>query len=253
MKWRWLQSGPASGAEQMATDVALLARARETGEATLRVFEWSRPTLSFGRHETVAGRFAAGTLEAGGYDAVRRPTGGRTLLHDGEVTYSVTRPASDTESIHAAFVRINAMLALAIERLGVRAAEAPAHRALRPGRDLCFAEPSEGELVVDGRKLVASAQRRESGALLQHGSILLDDRQSVLTTLGTGTVAPPAAAATLNGALGRIVSRDEVYRALREAFESEVGPTTPLSTEEVSARTAPLVAFYSDPQWTWRR
>src|SRR5262245_6792216 len=110
MKWWWLESGPASGAVQMATDAALLVRARDTGEAVLRVYEWERPTVSFGRHEAVAGRFSAERLREAGYDAVRRPTGGRALLHDGDVTYSVTRPAGAGESIHAAFIEINALL-----------------------------------------------------------------------------------------------------------------------------------------------
>jgi lipoate-protein ligase A len=253
MRWRWLESGAAPGAEQMAVDAALLARARETGEATLRVYAWARPTLSFGRHETVVGRFSPDVLASRGYDAVRRPTGGRTLLHDGEVTYSVTQPAGDTESIHAAFSRINKLLSAALARLGIDAREAPYQRALRPGRDLCFAEPSEGELTIAGRKLVASAQRREAGALLQHGSILLADRQGDLTSLGVAPVTPPAPGATLNGTLGREVSRSEVYEALRLTLEDEFGSVEPLGTEEVSRRAAPLVETFADPQWTWRR
>jgi lipoate-protein ligase A len=253
VRWRWLESGAASGAEQMAVDAALLARARETGEATLRVYAWSRPTLSFGRHETVLGRFSPETLASRGYDAVRRPTGGRTLLHDGEVTYSVTQPAGDAESIHSAFTRINKLLASALARLGVDAREAPHQRALRPGRDLCFAEPSEGELTIAGRKLVASAQRREAGALLQHGSILLSDRQGDLTSLGVVPMAPPAPGATLSSALGREVNRTEVYEALRITLEHEFGSVEPLGTEEVSERAAPLIATFADHQWTWRR
>jgi lipoate-protein ligase A len=237
----------------MAVDAALLARARETGEATLRVYSWARPTLSFGRHESVAGRFSAGTLAARGYDAVRRPTGGRTLLHDGEVTYSVTQPAGDDESIHAAFRRINTLLSSALARIGVAAREAPHQRALRPGRDLCFAEPSEGELTIEGRKLVASAQRREAGALLQHGSILLVDRQGDLTGLGDAPLAAPAPAASLNEALGREVGRGEVVTALRETLESAFGEAKSLGAEEVARRAAPLIGAFADPQWTWKR
>jgi lipoate-protein ligase A len=253
MRWRWLASAPASGAEQMAVVAALLARARDTGEATLRVYAWARPTLSFGRHETVLGRFSADTLSERGYDAVRRPTGGRTLLHDGEVTYSVTQPAGDGESVHEAFTRINRLLAAALASLGVQVAEAPRHRALRPGRDLCFAEPSEGELTFAGRKLVASAQRRESGALLQHGSILLSDRQGDLMALGAAPMTPPAPGATLEDALGRTVSWREVGDALRLTLAEQVDGVEPLGTEEVAALAAPLISRYADPQWTWRR
>ena len=238
----------------MAVDVALMARAEETGEAVFRVYGWSQPTLSFGRHETVRDRFDSAALAARGYDAVRRPTGGRVLLHDGDVTYSVTAPASDTEPVHEAYARINAMLSAALGRLGVDAAPAaPARPERRPGRDTCFAAPSAGELVVDGRKLVASAQRRDSGALLQHGSILLVDRQGVLTDLAAPGLPAPATAATLSGALGRTVTRTEVHAALRATLENDHGPVESLSDDDVANRAGPLVARFADPQWTWRR
>lgn len=237
----------------MAVDAALMARARETSEATLRVYEWERPTLSFGRHESVADRFSPETLAARGYDAVRRPTGGRVLLHDGDVTYSVTAPASDAESVRTAFTRINQLLVSALERLGVHASEAAGRSTLRPGRDACFAEPSTGELTVAGRKLVASAQRREASALLQHGSILLVDRQSDLESLASTPMTSPAPAATLNAILGREVDAAEVHAALREALEASVGPVESLSGEEVAARAASFTGSFADPQWTWRR
>jgi lipoate-protein ligase A len=237
----------------MAVDTALLDRARATGESVLRVYSWSRPTLSFGRHESIRPRFSPDVLAARGYDAVRRPTGGRVLLHDGDVTYSVTAPASDIESVRAAFARINTLLSSALERLGVRTREAPGGRTLRPGRDACFAEPSEGELTVDGRKLVASAQRREAGALLQHGSILLVDRQADLTALASSPMSPPAPAATLNAVLGRSVTSAEVRAALRSALEASAGPVEPLNDSEARGLATSLVASFADDQWTWRR
>lgn len=253
MRWRWLESGDASGAEQMAVDAALMERARETGEATLRVYGWARPTLSFGRHESVAGRFRDTDLAARGYDAVRRPTGGRVLLHDGEVTYSVTAPASDAESVREAFGRINGLLAAAIRRLGVETSAAAGGRALRPGRDACFAEPSKGELTVEGRKLVASAQRRDQGALLQHGSILLVDKQGDLVSLASAPMDRPAPGASLNEVLRRAVTPGEVRAALRAALEGMEGAAEPLGAEEIAARARALTTTFADPQWTWSR
>lgn len=234
-------------------DAGLMDRARATGEATLRVYEWARPTLSFGRHESVRNRFDAAVLEARGYDAVRRPTGGRVLLHDGDVTYSVTMPASDDEPVRAAFARINALLADAVERLGVRTETAAARRERRPGADACFAAPSAGELVVEGRKLVASAQRREAGALLQHGSILLVDRQSAIPALAIAPMPAPAPAATLEGSLGRPVSRAEVHAALHAALAAAAGPAEPLGGAEAAHHAAPHRARFADPEWTWTR
>ena len=238
----------------MAVDAGLMARARDTRESVFRVYEWSRPTLSFGRHEAVRGRFDRATLTARGYDAVRRPTGGRVLLHDGDVTYSVTAPTGSAEPMRAAFTRINAVLADALHRLGIDAAPAIVTRRERsPGHDACFAAPSAGELVVADRKLVASAQRQEGGALLQHGSILLVDRQRSLVDLAVTPMPTPAPAATVEGALGRSVERAEVYAALRAALETAVGRAEPLAAGEAIDCSVPFVSKYADSEWTWRR
>jgi lipoate-protein ligase A len=188
-----------------------------------------------------------------GVDAVRRPTGGRVLLHEGEVTYSVTAPAPPNESVRDGFARINRLLMAALARLGVGAAEAPRGRSLRPGADACFAEPSAGELIVDGRKLVASAQRRDNGALLQHGSILLVDCQQRIADLASAPISAPLPGATLEGALGRRVTRDEVRDALRAALEAGHGPAQPLDSAEVTEMAKALIPKYLDPEWTWRR
>lgn len=238
----------------MAVDVALMEHARRTGESTLRVYEWIRPTLSFGRNEPVRDRFSGDSLAAAGYDVVRRPTGGRVLLHDGDVTYSVTAPAGADDPLGAAYARINELLADALGRLGVHTEPAVgAARERRPGRDACFAAPSRGELVVAGRKLVASAQRRENGALLQHGSILIVDRQGSLSTLAHGSMPKPAPAATLEDALCRPVSRAEVCSALSAALEAWAVDIEPHDPAEIAPLAAPFVAGFSDPTWTWRR
>lgn len=237
----------------MAVDAALMDRARETGEGVVRVYAWSRPTLTFGRNETVRGRFDAATLEARGYDAVRRPTGGRVLLHHGEVTYSVTMPATDDEPLRATYARINRMLTAAIARLGVAADEAPRRVELRPGQGACFATPSAGELVAGGRKLVASAQWREAGALLQHGSILIEDRQGDLVTLASGDLAPPAPAAALSAILARPVTPADVAAALRTQLEAESGQAQELDPGDLERRVVAHRARFADPQWTWRR
>ena len=153
MRWRFLDSGGLDGAEQMAIDAGLMDRARETGEGVLRVYGWSRPTLSFGRHESVRGRFVPELLERENVGAVRRPTGGRVLMHHREVTYSVTAPAPEGERLKESYRRINAMLMAAIARLGVRVAEAPVST---PRRSTGLAAATAGRcgvlrLAVGGR------------------------------------------------------------------------------------------------------
>ena len=266
-RWHLLVSGAADGVENMAIDVALMALARRTGAATLRIYTWDRPTLSLGRHERARGLFDPAALDSAGVGVVRRPTGGRALLHHREVTYSVTAP--DALPLAASYAAINRLLLDALARLGVAAAPAArAGRPLRPEGSACFAEPAAGELVVGDAKLVGSAQLREEGALLQHGSILLADDQPMIATLRTDAApaaAPTAPAATLEATLGRPVAAEEVIRALTSALQAALGaadptaaPTsalapTPLDPALLRHDLARLVIAFADPEWTWRR
>jgi lipoate-protein ligase A len=259
-RWHLLRSGAADGVTNMATDAALMAHARRTGAATLRLYGWDHPTLSLGRHERARDVFDGERIAAAGVGVVRRPTGGRALLHHREVTYSVTAP--DTLPLGESYGAINALLQDALARLGVTARPAaPAARPLRPEGAACFAEPGAGELVVDGAKLVGSAQLREHGALLQHGSILIADDQPMIASLrrprrdagaAHGPDHPIAAAATLEGVLGRAVQADEVERAVAAALADAVRPE-PLDPALLRADLARLVIAFADPEWTWRR
>jgi lipoate-protein ligase A len=240
----------------MALDEALMARARRTGETVLRVYAWSTPTLSLGRHQRAAGVYDPDLLARHGIEVVRRPTGGRALIHHREVTYSVTAPVIAGETVRSTYDRINALLALALGSLGVPVAiAAPTEPARAPTSLPCFAEPAAGELVLDGRKLAGSAQWRDDGALLQHGSILVDDDQSALSLLTLEpavSVDPPA---TLREALGRAVEPRDVADALAAAVRASLDPhAAPLALDEETRRDAAcLTRRYRDDAWTWRR
>ncbi|MBA3339419.1 MAG: octanoyltransferase, partial [Geodermatophilaceae bacterium] len=165
----------------MGTDVALMRRAARTGETVLRVYGWSGPVLSLGRNQRARHAYREDELARQDIGVVRRPTGGRALLHHGEITYSVTSPCPAGVALASEYRRINNILIAALRELGVKASVArPACRMPAPDLALCFAEPAAGEIVAAGRKLVGSAQWRDGGALLQHGSILVDDDQSRL-------------------------------------------------------------------------
>ena len=110
LPWRLLLSPPLGGPENMALDEALMARARRTGESVLRVYGWSRPTLSLGRNQRAVGLYREQALAERGIGVVRRPTGGRALLHDREITYSVTAPCEDNTALLTEYGRINALL-----------------------------------------------------------------------------------------------------------------------------------------------
>jgi lipoyl(octanoyl) transferase len=255
MRWYFLFSEPADGVDNMALDEALARRAARTGDAVFRVYAWSHPTLSLGRNQRARGCYdeeAAGRL---GVSFVRRPTGGRALLHDHEITYSATLPCDGAAGARSAYALINDVLLNALGRLGVRAERAAATTALPPGPRPCFDVPAEHEIVSNGRKLIGSAQWRRGGALLQHGSILVRDDQPMIGRLSRPASNGTPAAATLAEALGREPSRKEVGESILHALGVATGgapsffQTDPVLEQD--ART--LRATYADPAWTWRR
>ncbi len=263
MAWRLLLTDRAPGAWNMALDEALMAYARRTGDTVLRVYAWSEPTLSFGRNQTARGGYSPDRLRSHGVAAVRRPTGGRAILHHREITYAVAAPDTAMGALRESYSRINRLLVAGLRGLGVDAEvveSIPNRRASAPGFVPCFDHPSVGELVHAGRKLVGSAQWRHEGALLQHGSILVDDDQQMLSTLLFDTAdgmsaSPPPNTATLRGALGRAPDQLEVAQALFSAVRELEDPAAlPMDTDDaITADTKTLLSRYQDDAWTWRR
>jgi lipoyl(octanoyl) transferase len=240
----------------MALDEALMERAGRVGEWTLRVYSWSTPTISLGRNQTARQRYDVDRIKARGMHVVRRPTGGRAILHHREITYSVTAPAGGAGDLRASYAHINELLLAALERVGVQAGFAAAERrASAPGMAPCFDEPASGELMVDGRKLAGSAQWRAEGALLQHGSILVADDQSTLSELTVGAQPAIPRPATLEALLGRAPSPSEVANAFVDTIhDTERTKPEPLAIDdELRARASALVVRYLDDAWTWRR
>ncbi|GAC1411454.1 MAG: lipoate--protein ligase family protein [Gemmatimonadaceae bacterium] len=242
----------------MARDTALQARAARTGETVFSIYSWSHPTLSFGRNQPASGFYDVSRIRAAAIDVVRRPTGGRAIMHHREVTYSVTAPLEDAATLRATYSRINRILQTGLSQLGVSVEVAlPSRRPPAPSVRPCFETPGEGELVAQGAKLVASAQWRDEGALLQHGSILVDDDQSSLPVFAVGTRSPSVsipAPATLHSLLGRSPQAAEVANAMFGAVRSlEDADATELSEDEVRADALEYVPHFLNEDWTWRR
>jgi lipoyl(octanoyl) transferase len=241
----------------MALDEALMDRARQTGEWVLRVYSWSAPTISLGRNQSAFGRYDLDRIQTLGLGVVRRPTGGRAILHDREITYSVTAPVGDDAGdLHESYHRINRLLLHGLRSLGVAATVAnPATRSAAPTMAPCFNEPAAGELTLDGRKLAGSAQWRSADALLQHGSILVADDQSLLATLARDGPRGIPAPATLTDALGEPPELSDVAAALADAVRNleDAHATELLVDDELRARASALVVRYVDDAWTWRR
>jgi lipoyl(octanoyl) transferase len=241
----------------MAVDEALAESVAAGGAPALRFYRWHPACLSVGRNQPAAGAYDEAAIHARGLDVVRRPTGGRAVLHARELTYSVAVPVDLLGSPREAYAAVNRALVAGLRLLGVDAVLQPrdGRRAPVPSLAPCFAEPVEGEVVAGGRKLVGSAQRRMGSVLLQHGSLPIHDDQSQVADLLAEGDAPPEAPATLAALLGTAPGWSELTEALRAGWTRATGialqPCT-LEPRELE-RAGLLTARYASPAWTWHR
>ena len=183
--WRLLVEAAAGGAWNMAVDEVLLdGVAAGTTPPTLRFYQWMPPCLSLGYFQPFDVVDVDG-CRALGIEVVRRPTGGRAILHDRELTYSVALPASllgHDGGVLPSYYRLSLALQDGLSGLGVPATLAPESVGSSGQHGpVCFDRPSAHEILLNGRKLVGSAQMRRGGGLLQHGSILIEPRIDKLT------------------------------------------------------------------------
>jgi lipoate-protein ligase A len=183
-QWRFISSGSQSPAYNMAVDEAILT-AHSEGKVppTVRFYGWNPATLSIGYFQKAVEEIDFAHLEREGLGFVRRPTGGRAVLHDKELTYSIIVSESYPgipRGVTEAYRVLSEGLLLGFRKLGLDArmvqleSEEDKSKYASMGSAACFDSPSWYELVVEGRKIAGSAQTRQKQVVLQHGSILLD-------------------------------------------------------------------------------
>jgi lipoate-protein ligase A len=232
--WRLLITSPAHGDWNMAVDEAILeAISRGASLPTLRLFAWEPPCLSLGHAQSIED-VDLQRLRERGWELVRRPTGGRAVLHTDELTYSVVAPAGEPRvdgNLLESYQRLSKAIVEAL-RLLVLPVQVQQKAAVPSGKNMnpvCFEVPSAFEIMVDGKKLVGSAQARKYGGILQHGSLPLHgDLTRILEVLAFPDENTRMCAAgrlleratTVEAALGHTVTWDEAARAFIQAFET---------------------------------
>jgi lipoate-protein ligase A len=238
----------------MAIDCALLDLAAERGAAFLRLYRWEPYCLSFGRHEPAGRRYNRGAIAAGKLDCVRRPTGGRAVWHAQELTYAVAAPLLHFGGLREAYQQIHELLAAALRSLGAAPVLAVPSTVPSPGSGPCFSAPVGGEVLLDGRKAVGSAQLRQGEAFLQHGSLLLDGDQSMVRELA-GLPAEYDPDTSLSRALERPVEFVEAADAVAATAPSFLGSLDRIGTlpDSIAAAAAAHAGRFRDPAWTWER
>jgi len=224
---RLLLTPPLSGALNMALDEVLLAG---LGQPVIRVYEWQPHTitLGYGQRSTDLDEQAC---RRWGLDVTRRLTGGRAVLHGDELTYSVIAPPEalgGVRNISESYNRLCACLIAALGRAGISVAMSERHGGSSGHDPACFASAAGGDLCVDGRKLMGSAQCHKLGGVLQHGSLprTVHDQQ-----IAECLQRPPGATIgwTCLRELGVDLTPESFAEHLAAGFEPLLGPIEPVA------------------------
>jgi len=267
MQWRFLDTGSDNAGMNMAVDEAML-QTHDAGAtpSTLRVYGWQVPTLSLGYAQKTDQEVRLEICRQCGVEVVRRPTGGRAVLHDDEVTYSVVMPIDlpdGSRTLTEHYRLIGLALSAALSRLGLPVILARPQRSVmsRQGASpACFAALSRYELSVAEKKLVGSAQKRAQNALLQHGSMPFTlDRDRLFQCLNV----PPEQRAHLvqdayvtmtaiHEVAATPIGKADLHEALRYGFSTTFGvefvPDTLAPAEQVLAQQL-YTAKYATSAW----
>ncbi|RYG68631.1 lipoate--protein ligase family protein [bacterium] len=250
--WRLMRDDAATGAWNMAVDEAmLLAHAAGLVPPTLRFYDWNPFCLSLGRLQK---QLPPAALEdSRDFDVVRRPTGGRSVWHSREITYSVVMREDllpeDARSVEGAYRWLSEGFLRGLADLGLPVEMAPT--GVRTNGANCFAASASCDFLADGKKLIGAAQCRKQGALLQHGSLLLDIDEGDWQHYAGGPMDGAISLAQLSPGL----KREDVLAALGSGFARVAGGAWNeggLSNEERQLAESLYSEKYSQEEWTLR-
>ncbi|MFP3852914.1 MAG: biotin/lipoate A/B protein ligase family protein [Anaerolineales bacterium] len=266
---RFIRSPAAPGAWNMAVDEAVLeALEQDHSPPTLRLYRWQPAALSLGFSQPFDDCDPS-ALARNGWDVVRRPTGGRAILHTDELTYAIVLPLSHplaAGGVLPSYQKLSRGLRHGLRELGldVEVKSQKAAQTIDLSNPVCFEVPSAYELTVQGKKLIGSAQVRRKKSLLQHGSLPLEgDLGRICDVLHFESETEQehartrlrARAGTLETLTGRTISWQQASEALVRgfslAFEMQFEPGSLTPTEQEHAEKL-MVNRYQQGAWTQR-
>ncbi len=270
MGWRFINTEENNGFYNMALDEAIL-RCVSYGKSlpTIRFYKWNPAAISLGVFQSAKKEIDFLSCKKNGIDIVRRLTGGRAVLHDKELTYSIIVPESYnniSDSINESYRYFSEGLVQGYKNLGISASVAI--KCLKKPKDLtsaaCFDAPSNYEIVVRNKKIVGSAQVRKMGVILQHGSILYKlDNDKLFSCFNYDSEEKrdrikqifSTKATCINDVLEREVSWDELCEAFFKGFEQ--GLRIKLQVDELTSAERDmaneLLNKYTSQEWVVKK
>ena len=268
-RWRLIINSPGEGAWNMAVDEAILEFvAKKVKLPTLRLYAWNPYCLSLGHAQPIAD-VDVQALKAYGWGLVRRPTGGKAILHADELTYSIIAPLDEPRvkgTILESYQRLSGALLTALKIIGIQADSKPKELTNRklPLNPICFEFPSDYEITSNGKKIIGSAQARRLQGVLQHGSIpLFGDIARIVPALTFNSTEEREQAqknlrfnaGTLKDIIKETKSWQEISEAIIKGFSKELDIffiQDSLSTEETLRAKELVQTKFGLNEWTYR-
>lgn len=268
--WRFIVNAPAVGAWNMAVDEAILeSTANNLQSTTLRFYSWNPFCLSLGYAQPFSD-IDLDHLQEKGWDVVRRPTGGKAILHADELTYSICAAQNDPHvqgSVLESYQHLSKGLLAALENLGLNANSEPTKEPSERNttKPICFEVPSDYEITLNGKKIIGSAQARKKDGVLQHGAIpLFGDITRITQVLHYYNVEEQQKsrillqnhATTIEEQTGQKTTWKRVAQALLCGFENALGIEIKMGYLSETERLRAKQLFeekYSNPEWTKRK
>lgn len=252
--WRLLLDSAAPGAWNMAVDEALLLCHTPTAPPIVRFYDWQPACLSLGRLQRLDAALQSSILNPqSSIQVVRRPTGGRAVLHQCEVTCSVVihemQLPSASRSVLGSYRWLSHGWVAGLRQLAINAELAPSSVGLRSANANCFSSMAQCDFLVEHKKLIGAAQCRRRGVILQHGSLLIDADAAAWETWLGGSMRDTV---TLR-ALGVTATRPEIISALSAglAQTAQMIPRRDVLTDREAAMAHRLhYEKYTQPTWT---
>lgn len=231
------------GPLNMAADEALLHSASAGGVASLRFYGWSGPTLSLGYFQPAADRLADPLLAA--LPWVRRATGGAALVHHHEVTYALALPpGKEWQSGESWACRFHRVVTAALAGAGAATRPVPCGQEAKLGQVLCFLHQTPGDLLAGAAKVVGSARRKQKGALLQHGGVLLARSEFAPRLPGLAELT------------GVRLTAERAAKLVTEQFAADTGwdvASGDWTADELALRERIAATRYASPEWNEKR
>jgi lipoate-protein ligase A len=246
----WLDLSPRDAATQMAIDTATVSVLAGTDTVLLRLYRWSTDTISLGANESALRHWDRAAIERDAVACVRRPTGGRAVWHgQSDLTYGWVGPVAGPAGVRDTYRTLHERLAAAMrhEHRAVALAPALGNPGLGPGA--CFDVPVGGEVLVDGRKAIGSAQRVYGSVLLQHGAIAVHERGPELTRYRLDRTRPAS-----DGVAAPLADAEAIAASIAAHWiAAGAEPAEEELTSRIVLASVGQLAHYRDPAWTWRR